>query len=86
MGGRGASGKGKSGGGGGAVSINQAEKIVMDTAGFGKDSRIKSAEVTNVNPDGTVNMKFKFNTTPAPGRYDSVDKTVYVKKVKAGGK
>lgn len=84
MGGRGASGKGKSGGG--AISVNQAEKIVMDTAGFGKYSRIKSAEVTKVNPDGTVNMKFKFNTTPAPGRYDSVDKTVYVKKIKAGGK
>lgn len=66
----------------GSVSVSQAESMIRDQPGFGKNSEITSAEVTKVNADGTVNIKFTYTTTPGPGDWTSRTKTKVIPKVR----
>ena len=64
-----------------AVTYSQAESLVRDSGWFGKKSRISLVEVLRENTDGTVDLRFTFNTTPAPGSWYSEDKRIVIRKV-----
>lgn len=66
----------------GSVSVSQAESMIRDQPGFGKNSEILAADITKVNSDGTVNIKFTYTTTPGPGDWTSRTKTKVISKVR----
>ena len=81
-GGKGAGGGSRARGGGSSVSAAQAERMIRDEPGFGSKSRISSVEIVKGNADGTVDLKFTYNTTPSRGQEYSEDVSKIIRRVR----